>query len=80
MKQLFFVFLLYQTGTRIGIEEVHFAIKAMKEGKASGPDNTQAEFLKLLDDESVMWPTLIINRISGNIPQEWLQSEFIILP
>lgn len=52
----------------------------MKKSKASGPDNTQAEFLKLLDDESVMWPTLIINRISGNIPQEWLQSEFIILP
>ena len=40
-----------------------------------------AEFLKLLDDKEKAWITDIFNRIhnSGNIPEKWIQSEFIAL-
>lgn len=72
----------YETGPRILVEEVQNAIKNMKEGKASGPDNIQTEFLKLLDEDNVKWLTSLFNRIydCGSIPKEWLKSEFIILP
>ena len=54
----------------------------MKTKKAVGPDNIEAEFLKLLDNEGLALITDIFNRIynSGNIPDTLLQSEFIALP
>lgn len=70
------------TGPSILEEEVRAAITTIKEGKAPGPDNTEAEFLKLLDEDNIKWLTSILNRIynSGEIPTQWLTAEFITLP
>uniref|UniRef100_A0A8D9EQ38 Craniofacial development protein 2 n=1 Tax=Cacopsylla melanoneura TaxID=428564 RepID=A0A8D9EQ38_9HEMI len=69
-------------GPRILKEEVELAIKQMKDGKAAGLDQIQSEFLKLLDEEQLVWLTSLFNSIyeSGKIPTEWLKSEFITLP
>lgn len=71
-----------ETGPNILIEEVQAAINGIKDGKAPGPDNVNAEILKLLSEDNVKWLTKIFNDIydSGNIPREWLKSEFITLP
>ena len=71
-----------ESGPKILEEEVQAAINSLKEGKAPGPDGLEAEFLKLMNDENIRWLTMIFNQIynSGNIPQEWLKSEFIVLP
>uniref|UniRef100_A0A8D8Q4X5 Craniofacial development protein 2 n=1 Tax=Cacopsylla melanoneura TaxID=428564 RepID=A0A8D8Q4X5_9HEMI len=62
--------------------EVEIAVKQMKERKAVGPDNIEAEFLKLLEDDGIKKITKIFNDIyrTGEIPREWLISEFIALP
>lgn len=71
-----------ETGPKILMEEVRAAITGMKDGKAPGPDNVNAEILKLLSEDNVKWLTAVFNNIydSGNIPREWLKSEFITLP
>lgn len=63
-------------------EEVRVAINQIKHGKASGPDEVEAEFLKLLDEPNVKWLTQRFNKIysTGNIPSDWLRSEFVTLP
>lgn len=48
-----------EAGPKILIEEVNTAIKTMKENKAAEPENMQAEFLKLLDENNVKWLTSI---------------------
>lgn len=70
------------TGPEILENEVKSAIQQLKDGKATGPDNIEAEFLKLLGKEGITLTTQVFNNIynSGNIPHEWLQSEFIALP
>lgn len=54
----------------------------MKLHRAAGPDQIQAEFLKLLDEERIQWLARIFNNIyaTGDIPPDWLKSEFITLP
>jgi len=54
----------------------------MKNGKAAGSDNVEAEFLKLINEEGIKWIRKIFNNIydTGEIPKEWLKSEFIALP
>lgn len=71
-----------ENGPNILQEEVEVAIQSMKEGKAPGPDDVQSEILKLCDDKFKKELTVIFNDIynSGVIPQEWLRSEFIVLP
>uniref|UniRef100_A0A8D8Z4U1 Craniofacial development protein 2 n=1 Tax=Cacopsylla melanoneura TaxID=428564 RepID=A0A8D8Z4U1_9HEMI len=71
-----------ETGPPILVNEVKAAITSLRDGKAPGPDGMQAEFLKLLDEESVKMLSKIFNNIydSGNIPKDWLISEFIMLP
>ncbi|KAL1458712.1 hypothetical protein WDU94_008838 [Cyamophila willieti] len=71
-----------ESGPTIIEEEVRAAIKQLKNGKAAGPDEIQAEFLKLLDDASLKRLTQVFNKVytSGRIPKEWLKSEFITLP
>lgn len=61
--------------------EVQAAINAMKDGKAPGPDKINAEFFKLLNEDKVKWLTLVFNYVynSGNVPHEWLKSEFVML-
>jgi hypothetical protein len=43
----------------------------MDHGKAPKPDNFQAEFLKLMDDDGIKWLTKIFNLIydTGIVPQ-----------
>lgn len=54
----------------------------MDHGKAPKPDNFQAEFLKLMDDDGIKWLTKIFNLIydTGIVPQWWLKSEFVAIP
>lgn len=63
-------------------EEVRVAINQIKHGRAAGPDKVEAEFLKLLDEPNVKWLTQKFNKIysTGNIPSDWLRSEFVTLP
>ncbi|KAI5701839.1 hypothetical protein M8J75_013924 [Diaphorina citri] len=71
-----------ESGPLILESEVRAAINQMKEGKAVGPDNIQAEFMKLIDEDNLKGITKLYNNIyaSSQIPQEWLISEFIALP
>ncbi|XP_022196330.1 uncharacterized protein LOC111053719 [Nilaparvata lugens] len=69
-------------GPEILVEEVQAAISHMKPRKAAGPDQIEAEFLKLLNEDGIKWLTKIFNNIysSGVIPEDWLKSEFVTLP
>ncbi|XP_071580242.1 uncharacterized protein [Temnothorax nylanderi] len=74
-----------ESGPEITKDEVVHAIKAQKNGKATGPDNVYAEVIKLIADREGKGLDLLIalfNAIyrSGNIPADWLKSTFITLP
>lgn len=58
------------------------ALNNAKDRKAVGPDAIPAEIIKLCEGKTLKWLTGVFNKIydSGIIPQEWLKSEFIILP
>lgn len=62
--------------------EVEHAIQSAKNRKACGPDKIEMEILKLLDDGGVELLTRLFNNIyeNGEIPSEWLKSEFIAIP
>lgn len=70
------------TGPDILKEEVEYAIRNSKNGKANGPDEIPTELLKLLNDKSVNMILQLFNTIysTGIIPQEWLLSTFITIP
>ena len=63
-------------------EEVKAAIKKMKLGKATGPDNIPIEIIVTLEDLGLNIVTNLLNRIydSGKIPDDLLKSVFIALP
>ena len=65
--------------------EVMYAIKAQKNGKATGPDEVYAEVIKVMADQEssgLSLLTSLFNAIyaSGEIPSDWLRSTFIPLP
>ena len=62
--------------------EVAKAIRSMKNGKATGPDDIPAELLKALDGTNNEIMTILCNTIynSGQSPSEMKQSIFAILP
>ena len=70
------------SGENILKEEVKKAIRSMKNGKATGPDNIPAEILKALDEANTDIITSLCNTIYNNglIPSEMKQSVFITLP
>jgi Reverse transcriptase (RNA-dependent DNA polymerase) len=70
------------TGPEILLEEVMAAIKQLKDGKVCGLDEIPTELLKLLDEEQMKKVTRIFNAIytAGEIPTDWLKSEFVTLP
>lgn len=70
------------SGPEILPDEVSSAIQQMKNGKAPGLDEVPAELLKLLEEDQIKTVTKIFNSIysTGEIPDEWLKSEFIALP
>lgn len=57
------------------------AIKSLKEGKSTRLDGMQHEFIKPLDEESTKIICKMFSNIydTGNIPNEWLITEFILL-
>lgn len=76
---------LNKTGPKIIKDEVIYAIKAQKKGKATGPDNIYAEVIKLVGDQEekgLDLLTSLFNAIykSGTIPSDWLKSTFIAIP
>ncbi|GFO41054.1 RNA-directed DNA polymerase from mobile element jockey-like [Plakobranchus ocellatus] len=69
-------------GPTILKEEVEAAIKKMKNGKATGPDNIPEELIKALDNLGINLTTKLLNTIydSGTIPENLCKSVFIVLP
>ena len=63
-------------------DEVRFAIKSLKSGKAAGTDNIPAELLKHGDEAVVDILTTICNRIwqTGQWPSTWTQSLIVSIP
>ena len=70
------------SGASIMKEEIQKALKLMKDGKATGPDELPTEALKALDEHNIEIITSLCNIIynSGMIPTEMKHSVFIILP
>jgi hypothetical protein len=60
-------------------EEVIYAIRKLREGKASGYDGISAEMLKALEDKGISTLLNICNKIwkTGEWPKDWLKSIFI---
>ncbi|GFO37775.1 hypothetical protein PoB_006428000 [Plakobranchus ocellatus] len=63
-------------------EEVETAIKKMKYGKATGPDNISVELIEALEDFGIGKVTHLLNEIhdTGQIPTDLSKSIFIALP
>ena len=70
------------SGLPIMKDEVRKAIKKMKIGKATGPDNIPIEVIVALEDLGVDIVTKLVNCIydNGEIPKDMLKSIFIPLP
>ena len=64
----------------ITLQEVLFAISALKDNKAAGPDGFSGEFYKFAAPELTLFLTSFFNRLfqTGSFPFEW--SEAIIQP
>ncbi|GFO05996.1 RNA-directed DNA polymerase from mobile element jockey-like [Plakobranchus ocellatus] len=69
-------------GPSIMKEEVETAIKNMKHGKATGPDNISVELIEALEDFGIGKVTHLLNEIydTGQIPTDLSKSTFIALP
>ena len=69
------------SGTSIMKDEIQKALKSMKDGKATGPDESPAEALNALDGQHIEIITSLCNIIynSGMIPTEMKHSVFITL-
>ena len=69
-------------GPSILQEEVKAAIKKMKKGKATGPDNIPIEIIVALESLGIEMTTKLLNAIydSGTIPKDLCKSVFIALP
>ncbi|GFO32443.1 hypothetical protein PoB_005894800 [Plakobranchus ocellatus] len=69
-------------GPLIMKEEVETAIKKMKHGKATGPDNISVELIEALEDFGIGKVTHLLNEIydTGPIPTDLSKSIFIALP
>ncbi|GFO36321.1 endonuclease-reverse transcriptase [Plakobranchus ocellatus] len=69
-------------GPPIMKEEVETAIKKMKHGKATGPDNISVELIEALEDFGIGKVTHLLNEIydTGQIPTDLSKSIFIPLP
>ncbi|GFO08463.1 LINE-1 retrotransposable element orf2 protein [Plakobranchus ocellatus] len=69
-------------GPPIMKEEVETAIKKMKHGKATGPDNISVELIEALEDFGIGKVTHLLNEIydTGQIPTDLSKSIFIALP
>lgn len=58
-------------------------MSSAKNGKAPGPDGTQIEVLKILEEDTALVLLLsLLNCIykTGVIPKDWLRSTFVAIP
>ena len=69
-------------GPTILADEVREAIKHIRHGKATGPDNISIEMIAALENFGIVQLTTILNQIyeTGNIPEDLLKSIFVTLP
>lgn len=77
--------LMNEKGLEITKDEIIHAVKSQKDGKATGPDNINAEVIKLIVEEDGKGLQLLVSLFNtihrtGNIPADWLRSTFITLP
>lgn len=70
------------TGPPILRQEVIYAIKNTKNGKAVGPDEVPIELIRLIDEDCIDVLVELFNEIyqTGTIPKQWLQSTFVAIP
>ena len=70
------------SGVSLMKKEIQKALKSMKDGKATGPDELPAEALKALDEDNIEIITSLCSIIynSGMIPTEMKHSVFMTLP
>lgn len=61
---------------------MEYGIKILKDNKIPRTDEIYSEVLKLLNDHNLNILTTVLNNIydSGNISNEWLESNCITLP
>ena len=71
-----------EEGNAILKDEVRFAFRKMKSGKAAGPDDLPFELIAALDELGLTSVTRLLNRIydSGTIPDDMKKSIYIALP
>ena len=69
-------------GPTILADEVREAIKHIRHGKATGPDNISIEMIAALENFGIVQLTTILNQIyeTRNIPEDLLKSIFVTLP
>lgn len=62
--------------------EIVYALETMKPGKAAGPDQIPIELIKLFNDDVIDVLLDLFNRIyyTGEIPEQWLSSTFVLIP
>ena len=71
-----------RNGPAITKDEIEKALKCIKDNKAMGPDEIPTEILKILTENHIDLLVELFNEIydTGEIPKEWLISEFIPIP
>ena len=71
-----------EEGNAILKDEVRFAFRKMKSGKAAGPDELPFELIAALDELGLKSVTRLLNSIydSGTIPDDMKKSVYIALP
>ncbi|XP_072397960.1 uncharacterized protein [Diabrotica undecimpunctata] len=69
-------------GPEILKSEILHAIKLAKNKKAVGPNNIPTEMLKLINEKNIGILVKLFNDVysNGDIPEDWLKSEFITVP
>ena len=63
-------------------DEIECALKSMKNGKATGPDDISVEMIESLEDTGINKLESIMNKMynTGTIPNNLSRSIFITLP
>lgn len=63
-------------------DEIRYAAKQAKTGKAVGSDDLPAEIVEFVDEDNLSPLEIIFNRIHdvGRYPSDWFESIFIPLP
>lgn len=65
----------------ISLEELKFALSAMKYSKAKGPDDFPIDLLKISDDKQLIEVTKVFNEFltTESLPNEWFETNIILI-